>query len=74
MYRNKEYAAARNLIALMVITEVNEYERILVRRMISPRRLIEGGAAIFAAENINHQKVMAGNSIVIPFVMNMLRV
>jgi hypothetical protein len=45
-----------------------------VSRIISPSRLIEGGAAIFAAENINHQKVIDGNSIIMPLVINMLRV
>lgn len=74
MYRNSEYAAAKNLTREIRLTVKKEYAKILVRSIISPRRLIDGGAAILAAENINHQNVIAGNNIIIPLVINMLRV
>ena len=47
---------------------------ILVRSIISDRRLIDGGAAIFAAENRNHHIVIVGNSIWRPLVRKRLRV
>jgi hypothetical protein len=74
VYRNREYAAAIKLIIAMRAEEIKEYDRILVRRIISPIKFIEGGAAMLAAENINHQKDIAGNNIIMPFVMNILRV
>lgn len=40
----------------------------------SPKRLIEGGALIFAAAARNHQRVIDGRSLIIPLVKKRLRV
>lgn len=42
--------------------------------MISPIRLIVGGAPIFVALNINHHIVRVGSIVIIPFLRNILRV
>jgi hypothetical protein len=42
--------------------------------MISLRRLMEGGAAIFTAVNINHHIVIVGKNLIMPFIRNILRV
>ena len=47
---------------------------ILVRSIISDSKLIDGGAAMFAAEKRNHHIVIVGKIICIPFVRNNLRV
>jgi hypothetical protein len=47
---------------------------IAVIRKISLIRLILGGAAIFAQQNINHQKAIVGIIVNIPFVRTILRV
>ena len=49
-------------------------ERVLVINKISLKRLILGGAAIFAADIINHINVIAGNKFNIPLVIYILRV
>lgn len=70
----REYPAAKNVvIAIGIIIEV-EIDKILVRRKISLIKLMVGGAAIFAADIMNHQKVIAGKKVIIPFVRNNLRV
>lgn len=48
--------------------------KIDVSNMISLSRLIEGGAAMFHAENKNHHIDRLGTIIKIPFVKNILRV
>lgn len=45
----------------------------LVINMISLKRLIEGGAAIFAADITNHIIVMAGNRFIRPLFRIILR-
>lgn len=50
-----------------------EEEIIEVISMISPIRLIEGGAAILQADRRNHHIAIVGNSIRIPLVMYILR-
>lgn len=40
----------------------------------SPRRLVDGGAAILAALNINHQRVIVGVNVRRPLVKKSLRV
>lgn len=42
--------------------------RIDVINMISLIRLIDGGAAIFLAVNINHHSVSVGASVINPFI------
>lgn len=54
--------------------DIREYDMILERRIISPRRFVDGGAPILQAEKINHQRVMAGNKVIRPFVDVRLRV
>jgi hypothetical protein len=51
-----------------------ENDRIAMIRRISLNRLIEGGAAILAALNRNHQRAIYGEIIASPFVMYNLRV
>lgn len=51
-----------------------EKARILVIKIISPKRFKEGGAPMLQAENINHQSVIAGNRVISPFVVAILRV
>ena len=43
-------------------------------RKISLIKLILGGAAIFAQQNINHQNDKVGRTVNIPFVSMILRV
>jgi hypothetical protein len=53
--------------------EVDSF-RIAVINMISLRRLIDGGAAIFLAVNKNHHSVRVGVRTIRPFIRNKLRV
>jgi len=48
--------------------------RVAVINVISLKRLIDGGAAILAAVNINHHIVIIGLIIINPLVRNILRV
>lgn len=45
---------------------VGKYLIILIMRRISLKRLMEGGAAIFAAERRNHHRAMYGKIIARP--------
>lgn len=49
-------------------------DRVAVSIKISLRRLVDGGALMFAAAVKNHQKVMAGKWVSSPFVRKRLRV
>ena len=55
----------------MASEDVNDKTDVSIR--ISPRRLIEGGALILAADVRNHQNVIGGRKDIIPFVKNRLR-
>lgn len=44
-----------------------------MRSIISPAKLIEGGAAILQAMRMNHQKVITGNKVRSPLLIYMLR-
>lgn len=46
----------------------------LVMSIISPRRFIVGGAAMLAADMINHKRVVRGNSERSPLDIYILRV
>lgn len=70
----REYAAVINLISEIAMIDESEVDRIAVINIISLRRLIEGGAAIFAPVNRNHHKVIVGPTHISPFVRKMLRV
>lgn len=73
-YKFSEYAAARNLMIMIRIEVIVDFLRIAVRRIISLNKLIDGGAAIFHAEKINHHIVRIGSVVIIPFVRYILRV
>jgi hypothetical protein len=47
---------------------------VVVIKVISLSKLIDGGAAIFAAVNINHHIVIIGLIVINPLVKNILRV
>lgn len=51
-----------------------ENARILVSKIISPRRLRDGGAPMLQAEKMNHQRVIVGNNVISPFLVAILRV
>lgn len=73
-YRFSEYAAARNLIIIIRGAVIEDFLKIAVNKMISLSKLIDGGAAIFHAEKINHHIVIIGRAVIIPLVKNILRV
>lgn len=52
----------------------SDFDRVVVINMISLSRLMDGGAAIFAAVNKNHHIDIIGLIVIRPFVRNMLRV
>jgi hypothetical protein len=54
--------------------EIEDLLKIAVSSMISLSKLIDGGAAIFQAEKMNHHIVKIGREDIIPFVKYMLRV
>lgn len=70
----REYIAVRNLTRPSNGTKYRDLDRVAVISIISLSKLIEGGAAIFAAVNINHHIVMVGLIVINPLVKNMLRV
>lgn len=72
MYR--EYAAVINLINEMAIIDESEDDKIAVIKRISLSKLIDGGAAIFAPVNRNHQRVIDGATHSNPLVRKILRV
>ena len=74
MNRIKEYAAAMNEVSAIGIANMVDIYRIEVRRRISLSRFIDGGAAKFAANRMNHHSAMAGNRDRSPLVRNKLRV
>lgn len=51
-----------------------DFAREQVIKIISLSKLIEGGAAIFAAVNRNHHRVIIGLIVINPLVRNILRV
>jgi hypothetical protein len=51
-----------------------DMDRIAVIRVISLKRLIEGGAAMFPDTIKNHHIDMVGRKHIIPFIRNKLRV
>ena len=69
----REYAAVRKEIRANIPAKIVQYERIPVMSMISASRLIEGGAAMFAAIRRNHHNAIAGNRGNSPLLMRSLR-
>jgi len=74
VYKYREYATVINLINLNGIIIYIDCLIIAVINKISLIKLILGGAAIFAQQNINHQKAIIGIIVNIPFVSTILRV
>lgn len=64
----------KNLTREIRIKDIVDFDIIDVISIISLRRLIDGGAAIFAAVNINHHIVIIGVMAISPLVRNILRV
>lgn len=54
--------------------ETIDFLRIAVSKIISLNKLIDGGAAMFHAEKINHHIVKIGRDTIIPLVRYILRV
>lgn len=73
-YRYREYATVTNLIILNGITTIIDCFIIAIINIISLIRLILGGAAILAHENINHHIEIFGIIDIIPLVSRILRV
>jgi len=73
-YIFKEYAPVINLSNPKKIINIIENEDVAVINIISLRRLIDGGAAILIAVNMNHHIVREGKNDIMPFIRNMLRV
>lgn len=59
---------------MIIIEVIIDFLMIAVNKMISLSKLIDGGAAIFQAEKINHHIVKIGSEVIIPLVRYMLRV
>lgn len=74
MYSMSEYAAAINPVISKEGTIISEINVVLLINIISPNKLIEGGAAILAADIMNQSMVIVGNRDIMPFVMYILRV
>lgn len=74
VYRYNEYATVINLINLNGIIINIDCLMMAVINKISLIRLILGGAAMFAQQNINHQNAIVGIIVNIPFVNTILRV
>lgn len=74
MYMCREYIAVKNLTNLSRGIINIDLLKAAVINIISLRRLIDGGAAMFAAVNKNHHIVIIGLMVINPFVRNILRV
>lgn len=74
VYRYSEYATVMNLINLKGIIMYIDCLMIAAIKKISLIKLILGGAAIFAQQNMNHQNAIVGMTVSIPFVSTILRV
>jgi len=70
----REYIAVKNLTKPSRGMNHIDLARVAVIKVISLRRLIDGGAAILAAVNINHHIVIIGLITINPLVRNILRV
>jgi len=69
-----EYIAVKNLTPASNNANQIDFDKDAVINIISLSKLIEGGAAILAAVNINHQNVIIGFIVINPLVKNILRV
>jgi len=69
-----EYIAVKNLTNPSNGIKNIDLASVAVIKVISLNKLIDGGAAIFAAVNRNHHIVITGLITISPFVKNILRV
>lgn len=74
VYKYILYRAAKKLIKPKGRRQYIERNIVAGKIIISPKRLIEGGAAILITEKRNHQRVNKGRSISIPLLRKRLRV
>lgn len=74
VYKNREYAAAKNPMIPIGISMTVALDKTEVNRIISLSKFNDVGAAIFPAANKNHQNLIAGKYIKRPLVKNSLRV
>jgi hypothetical protein len=72
--RTKVYAPVSRQARIKKGINKSELAVMGARSKISPIKLIDGGADIFAAQAINHSKAIEGNSLNRPLVMYSLRV
>jgi len=70
----REYIAVKNLTPARRIANQMDLDRDAVISIISLIKLIDGGAAMLAAANINHHIVIIGLRVMSPLVRNILRV
>jgi hypothetical protein len=70
----REYIAVRNLTNPNSGIKYIDLANVAVIKVISLSKLIDGGAAILAAVNINHHIVIIGLITISPLVRNILRV
>jgi hypothetical protein len=70
----REYIAVKNLTSPSNGIRNIDFVSVAVINVISLKRLIDGGAAIFAEVNKNHHNVIIGLMVISPFVKNILRV
>lgn len=74
VYMCREYMAVRNLTSPSSRIRNTDFVSVAAINVISLKRLIDGGAAIFAEVNRNHHIVIIGLIVINPFVKNILRV
>jgi hypothetical protein len=73
-YIFREYAPVINLRSAKNSIKNRENDVVAIINIISLRRLIDGGAAIFTAVYRNHHIVILGSTDIIPFIKYILRV
>jgi hypothetical protein len=66
--------AVRNLTSARRGINIIDFVSVVVIKVISLSKLIDGGAAILAAVNRNHHIVIIGLIVISPLVRNILRV
>jgi len=64
----KEYVPDRRIDKIRTGKKSREFARMGGISRISPKRLMDGGADMFAAHPKNHHRAVAGNSASSPFV------
>jgi len=74
VYIWREYIAVKNLTRPRSGANIIDFVNVVVISVISLNKLIDGGAAIFAAVNRNHHIVIIGLITIRPLVRNILRV